>query len=133
MKDIFKAGDIKVHRFVVGDADLAAFGGELVHPVCSTFALAREIEQASRLFIIDSKEAHEEGIGTRLNIVHCSPALPGEELIIESQLEKIEGNELLCTVSVRAGDRVIARGTTGQKVLRRDKLEKIFNDLRKSC
>ncbi|WP_017732685.1 thioesterase family protein [Nafulsella turpanensis] len=130
MKNIFTAGDVKIHRFKVTDAEVAAFSGEEVHPVCSTFALAREMEWSSRLFVLEMKEEDEEGIGTRLTIEHKSPALLGEELLIEAQVERLVGHELICTIRVKAGERLIAEGTTGQKVLKKEKLEKIFSKIK---
>ena len=131
MKNIFTAGDVKIHRFSVTEADVAAFGGEEVHPVCSTFALAREMEWSSRLFVLQMKEEDEEGIGTSLNINHRSPALQGEELQIEAKVESLNGHELICSILVKMGDRVIAEGRTGQKVLKKEKLEKIFSKIKK--
>lgn len=131
MKNIFTAGDVRIHRFTVKEADVAAFGGEEVHPVCSTFALAREIEWSSRLFVLEMKEEDEEGIGTRLSIEHRSPALQGEELQISAKVESLTGNELICSVLVKAGERIIAEGRTGQKVLKKEKLEKIFSKIKK--
>ena len=77
MKDLFKVGDRKIYRTIVRENDQAIFHGELLHPVCSTFALARDMEWSSRLFFIDMKEADEEGVGTRLCIDHHSPAFVG--------------------------------------------------------
>ena len=131
MKNIFKPGDVKNHRFVVKEADVAAFGVELVHNVCSTFTLAREMEFTSRLFIQEVKEEDEEGIGSGITIEHQAPALPGEELVIESKLEEIRGNTLFCSVEVRVGNRLVASGTTEQKVLKKSKIIEIFENLRK--
>ena len=80
MKDIFKEGDQKVYTKTVTDSDQATFHGEVLHKVCSTFALARDFEWASRLFFLEMKEADEEGVGTFLSIDHKSPAFVGEEI-----------------------------------------------------
>ncbi len=132
MKNIFKPGDVKIHRVKVQKADVAAFDGEEVHPVCSTFALAREMEWSSRLFVLELKEEGEEGIGTQLSIEHRSPGLLGEELLIEARLDKLEGNEVACSISVYAGERLIATGTTGQKILKKEKLNRIFKNIKET-
>lgn len=132
MKNIFKPGDVKIHRVEVTKADVAAFGGEEVHPVCSTFALAREMEWSSRLFVLEMKEEEEEGIGTQLSIMHRSPALLGEELLVKASLDAVEGNSVSCTISVHVGDRLIAEGTTGQKIVNKDRLKQIFENLKKA-
>lgn len=131
MKTVFKAGDTKLHRVVVKESNVAAFGGEEVHPVCATFVLAREIEYASRLFVLEIKEVDEEGIGTLLEIEHISAAFPGEELLVEARVEQLLENKLLCSVRVQVGERLVARGKTGQKIMKKVKLDKIFENLRK--
>lgn len=130
VKNIFKPGDVKLHKVQVKAADVAAFGGEEVHPVCSTFALAREMEWSSRLFVLDMKEEGEEGIGTQLTVNHRSPALLGEELLVKAFFDKMEGNSLSCNIQVHVGERLIATGTTGQKIVLKDKLNRLFENLK---
>lgn len=126
MKQIFKPGDTKVFRRTVTEADQAAFHDEVLHPVCSTFALARDFEWSSRLFFIEMKEDHEEGVGTMLQIVHKTPAFVGEEVVFTATVDKIDGNEMICSIEARVKDRLVATGKTGQKMLTREKLTKIF-------
>ena len=126
MKEIFKAGAIKEHRAIVKREDVAAFQGVVVHEVCSTFALAREVEWATRLFVLDMKEDHEEGIGTFLEIRHEGPAFVGEEIIITGVYEAMKGIELTCTFEAWVGDRLIAYGKTRQKILTLEKIKSIF-------
>lgn len=126
MKNLFKPGDRKLFTRRVEPADLANFHGELLHPVYSTFSLARDFEWSSRLFFIDMKEEDEEGVGTHVAIDHKAPAFVGEEVIFTATVEKTEGNELFCWIEARVGDRLIATGRTGQKMLKKQKLKKIF-------
>jgi fluoroacetyl-CoA thioesterase len=126
MKIIFKPGDKKIYTKMVADTDVAAFHGEVLHEVCSTFSLARDFEWSSRLFFIDMKEEEEEGVGTFLSIDHKSPAFVGEEIIFTATVVKIVENELTCMIEARTGNRLIATGTTGQKMLKKEKLKKIF-------
>lgn len=126
MKIPFAIGDKKIYRKRVTEDDQATFHGHTLHAVCSTFALARDMEWSSRLFFIDMKEDDEEGVGTHLTVEHLAPAFVGDELVIEATIEKLERNELICTIVVSAGDRVIAKGKTGQKMLKKDKLKKTF-------
>lgn len=126
MKQIFKAGDVKQYRKVVGQDDLARFHGVVVHNVCSTFALARDIEWTTRQFVIDMTEGNEEGIGTFLEIRHKAPAFVGEEIIFTGYFEGIAGQELTCSFEARVGDRIIATGKTGQKILTQEKIRSIF-------
>jgi predicted thioesterase len=126
MKTIFKPGDQKSFSRVVLESDCAIFNGELLHRVCSTFSLARDFEWSSRLFFLELKDDDEEGVGTMLSIEHRSPAFVDEEVTFTATVETIIKNELICTVEAKVGDRVIAVGKTGQKMLKRTKLNELF-------
>ncbi|MCU0357546.1 MAG: hypothetical protein MUE95_08200 [Cyclobacteriaceae bacterium] len=114
-------------KYTVSPDDVAAFAGEVVHPVCATFTLAREIEWATRQYMLEWRDEDEEGIGTFLSIDHRSPAFVGEELLIESIVESVQRNELICSYIVRVNDRVVATGKTGQKVLKKDTINRILS------
>src|SRR6478735_3233809 len=114
MKNLFRSGDQKQYEKTVTEADFARFETGLVHPVCSTFSLAQAIEWSSRLFVLEMKDEDEEGIGTMLSINHCSPAFPGEEITIKATIKTLERNELICTYEAKVGDRLVAKGETGQ-------------------
>ncbi len=129
MKHIFKPGDVKYYRKVVTTADLATFAAGQVHPVCATFALAREMEWASRLFVLEMLDEDEEGIGTQLSIKHLSPALAGEELQLEARVQSLAGHEILCALEVKVGDRLIATGVTGQKILKKSKIAGLLRNI----
>jgi len=127
MKNLFRPGDKKVFEKTVTEEDFARFETGLVHPVCATFSLAQAVEWASRLFVLDMKDEDEEGIGTMLTINHCSPAFLHEKVRIEATVKTQERNELICTYEARGGDRLVAEGETGQKILKKEKLQKLFN------
>ncbi|MCU0418044.1 MAG: hypothetical protein MUC38_00170 [Cyclobacteriaceae bacterium] len=126
MKAIFKPGDKKSYSKTVEVADQAAFQGEVVHAVCSTFALARDFEWSSRLFFIDMKDEDEEGVGTFLTIEHKSPAFIGERIDFTATVVKLTGHELTCSIEARVGTRLVAQGATGQKMLKKEWLKKVF-------
>jgi predicted thioesterase len=127
--NIFKVGDKKKFTKVVEQNDTAAFNSSEVHPVYATFALGRDAEWACRLFVLEMKENDEEGIGTFLHIEHISPAVLGSTVIFESCLKRVEGNSVICSFEAKVGERLIAKGETGQKVLKKEKLENIFKNL----
>jgi len=129
MREVFKIGDKKNYNFRVKAQDVAHFDQQAVHDVCATFTLAREIEWASRLFVLEMLEEGEEGIGTHLNIKHLSPALLGEVVEIIAEYNGIEEREIICKYEAKVGDRLVAKGTTGQKILQKEKLAKIFDKL----
>ena len=126
MKNLPQIGESRVFRKTVTEADVAAFHGEVLHAVYSTFAMARDMEWSSRLFFVEMKEGDEEGVGTHLRIDHLGPAFVGDELEITAKVVRLNGNELICDIEVRAGDRLVATGKTGQRMLKREKLDSIF-------
>lgn len=129
MRKLFQEGDIKEYAHVVQEADLAAFSSGVVHPVYATFALGRDAEWCCRLFVLDMKDEGEEGIGTSLTIHHVSPALLGQEVCFEATLVSIIGNDIQCRYEARVGQRVVAYGTQGQKILSVNKLKHAFSNL----
>lgn len=133
MKDNFKPGDIKTFVQVVGKADTASFESGQVHAVYSTFALVREAEWSGRLFVLEMKEEEEEGIGTGITVKHLSPALVGEEVIFTAVLKEVNGNEIVTEYIARVGDRTIAEGAQWQKILKKEKLERIFAGIGKGA
>ena len=82
MKTPFKIGDTKTYSKVVGADETARFESGEVHPFYGTFALGRDVEWAGRLFVLEMKEEHEEGIGTFLYVDHHAPAFVGETVSI---------------------------------------------------
>jgi fluoroacetyl-CoA thioesterase len=126
MKNIFIIGDKKEYKHIVQHADVAAFGGEIVHEVYATFALARDAEWTTRQFVLDMRDEDEEGIGTFLSIEHKSPAFVGEEVNYSAQVHQINGHELICLYEAKVGARIIATGKTGQKILKKDKIKTLF-------
>lgn len=129
MKNIFKVGDTKIFVKVVEEQDTASFESGNVHPVYATFALGRDAEWACRLFVLDMKEEDEEGIGTSLTIEHQSPALLGSEVKFTAKVLKLDHNEIICSYEAKVQDRVVATGEQSQKILKKEKLDKLFKNL----
>lgn len=112
---------------VVAEADVAAFHGQVVHPVCSTFTIAREAEWTTRLFVLAMKEEDEEGVGTFITVNHKAPAFVGEEIKFAGRVESLIGHELICAFEAKVGDRLIAEGKTGQKIFKKETLAQRFD------
>jgi predicted thioesterase len=129
MKIVHAIGEVKSYTILVKQADIASFESGVVHPVYATFALGRDAEWACRLFVLEMKEMHEEGIGTYLNIKHQSPALVGQTVLFQATLESIEKNNIHCSFVAKVGTRIIATGTQGQKIVAKDKLSQLFESL----
>ena len=128
--DLFEIGSQKYFSKLVEKADCASFNDGLVHPVYATFALGRDAEWACRLFVLEMKEDQEEGIGTFLNISHKSPALLGSIVEFTATVKSIQKNEIICTFIAKVGDRIIAEGEQGQKIIEKQKLDKLFEGLK---
>ncbi len=126
----FNAGDQKKFERQVTKDDSAAFDSGTVHPVYATFALTRDAEWSGRLFVIEMKEDDEEGIGTFVEVKHLSPAFIGNVVEFTATIDELKGNEINCSFIARVGKRIIAEGRTGQKILKKDKIEKLFKELR---
>lgn len=127
MKSIFKPGDKIQFKKVVEPVDVASFHDMVVHPVYSTFALARDAEWTTRQLVLEMKDADEEGIGTFLTVEHKAPAFIGEEIVFTGIIDSMNEHELICHYEARVGERVIASGKTGQKILKKEKIEKLFS------
>ncbi len=126
MKDVLKIGDKQQYKRVVTQHDLASFLGETMHPVYATFALARDAEWTSRQFAVKTSDEDEEGIGTLLVINHLGPAFVSDEVVFTATVEKLERNEIICSYEAIVGNRLIATGKTGQKILKRDRIREMF-------
>jgi len=129
MVEAFKLGDTKQYSIKVKESDTASFESGQVHPVYATFALGRDAEWCCRLFVLEMKEEHEEGIGTSLSINHHSPALLHQEVLFTATVSKLEKNSIICTYEAHVGKRLIASGEQGQKIIAKSKLNHLFNTL----
>lgn len=123
-----------VFRVASGDvADFTAEGGSFVHAVCSTFRLTRAAEWAGRLFVLELKEAEEEGVGTFVHLDHLAPAFVGEEVMLDATLDEVTpSGGVTCSFAARVGERLVASGRTGQRILPAAKLTQLFAAVRSS-
>ena len=129
MKQIFSPGSKRTFTKMVRQEDIATFESGTVHEVYATFAIARDAEWAGRLFVLEMKDDDEEGIGTSVLVDHHAPALVGETVVFEAIIDEMYKNVVGCTFSAYVGHRLIASGRTGQKILKKDKLDQLFDSL----
>lgn len=125
----FNIGATKTFIHKVVDGDAARFESGEVHNVYSTFALSRDAEWSGRLFVLEMKEAGEEGIGTGITVTHHSPALMGQEVVFTATLAEVNKNEVVVDYTAHVGDRLIGSGKTWQKILKKEKLDRLFESL----
>lgn len=126
MQHSFQPGDQRHFTRVVREEDCAIFDSGMVHPVYATFALARDAEWSCRLFVLEMKEADEEGIGTLVSVQHLAPAKVGSSVDFTATITKLQGHEIICSFEARLGRQLIATGEAGQKILKKEKLERLF-------
>lgn len=130
MKNPFQPGDTQQFSRVVEARHFAGFDSGVVHPVYSTFDLVRDAEWACRQFVLQMREEDEEGIGAHVEVEHLSPALEGSEVKIIATLKKVEGNTIFCDFEAFVGERQVAKGAQTQKILKRSRIEKLFESVR---
>lgn len=126
MKLNLKIGDSITQTHRVTREDFAVLNGTLIHPVYSTYAAAREFEATTRFFAESCIDSDEEGIGTFVQVEHRAPAFEGEEINFKAYIAELNSNELICTVTAHVGSRLIAEGRTGQKILKKQKLNSLL-------
>ncbi|MEM0996592.1 MAG: thioesterase family protein [Bacteroidota bacterium] len=121
MKNSFSIGATQTYRTEVTQEKLARFDAGLVHPVYATFALGKDVEWACRLFVLDMKEAGEEGVGSYLSIQHLAPAPLGSQVEITATLEAVRGNRVTCSFIAIANGLRIAEGQQEQRIVNQKK------------
>lgn len=126
----FNIGATKTFIHKVVDGDAARFESGEVHNIYSTFALSRDAEWSGRLFVLEMKEPGEEGIGTGITVTHHAPALMGQEVVFTATLAAVNKNEVVVDYTAHVGDRLIGSGKTWQKILKKEKLDRLFESLK---
>jgi predicted thioesterase len=131
MQNQFQKGDIKTFTKIVLPTEIAQFESGTVHEVYSTFSIAKDAEWSGRLFVLEMKELDEEGIGTKISVEHKSPAFVGDEVNFVATFEEItERGEIITSFQAFCGDRLIAKGSQGQRILLKSMIEEKFKEYR---
>ena len=55
----------------------------------------------------------------------------GEKLIIEASIKSLDDHKIICNIDVSVGERKIATGLTGQKILKRAKIKDLITSIQK--
>lgn len=130
MKNPYPIGAVEVYHTTVTPDKLAQFDAGLVHPVYSTFALAKDAEWACRLFVLNMKEDGEEGIGSFVSVNHVAPAPLGSSVEIRATLQEVAGNKIVCTYQAFCGERLIAEGSQTQRIINKAKFDALIESLK---
>jgi fluoroacetyl-CoA thioesterase len=101
----------------------AQFGGQLVHPLYSTSALVHHMEWAARKTILPYLEAHEEGMGSHVEVSHLMLTPTGMNITIKATVSDIRDHRIECEVEAFNCRGKVARGTIVQTVVEKKWLE----------
>jgi len=117
-------------RLRVDEAMTATFFGSQVHPVLATFAIVEHAEYASRQAIMPFLDRDEDAVGVSVSIDHRSPATVGTIVEVEACVVSVVDASITCNFSVRSGDRLIATGTSVQRMVDRRRFRARIESLR---
>ncbi|MCY1701791.1 thioesterase family protein [Deinococcus sp. SL84] len=102
-----------------------------LHPVYSTYTLAKHFEEAGRKLLLPFLEPGEDSIGIQVETFHTGSALPGMEVTVTATLQEVSGRRIVCALRAVSslGDE-IGHGTASQLVLPEEKIRAGFEALR---
>jgi len=126
MKDSMRIGNVVTANFVVTESMQPRFGGQIVHPVCSTWDFAHQFEIAARKSLIPHLEENEEGIGSQLAIEHCAPAPLGSDIKITSTVTKVDKTTVVCTLEAKKSQTIVATAIQTQRVFPKKIVDQII-------
>ncbi len=112
----FAGGETAEMAFTVTAEMEAAFGGETVHRVLSTWALVHHLEWVSRQLLQPHLDAGEEGAGAGVNVRHLAPAAIGSQVQVRAVARPSRPGQLVTDVEATSAQRVVARGQVFQAI-----------------
>lgn len=107
-------GKKQVYQFQVTGQMYAVFGGELIHPVLSTFWLSYYFEWFSRKVIETHFSADQNACGSKLSVNHKSPAFLNDHVNVFVEVTSVDRQMIECSLTAKVGERIIADGKTVQ-------------------
>jgi fluoroacetyl-CoA thioesterase len=97
-------------RLVVAPSDTARAIGSGDVEVLATPRLVALFEQATIDALRGILDEHQTSVGMRVQIDHLQPTPVGAEVVVEAQLEKIEGRRMTFTVTAADSGGLVAAG-----------------------
>lgn len=110
-------GDSQVLEVTVNDDMTATVAGRVIHLIYGTGALVAHIEEVCRSLLEPHLEQGEEGIGYRIEAAHVAPAPVGTDLTVTATVADVGPRRVLCEVTVRDQQRLVANGSFEQRVV----------------
>jgi fluoroacetyl-CoA thioesterase len=97
-------------RLVVGEADTARSLGSGDVNVLGTPRLVALFEEATVDALRGMLEDGQSSVGMRVQIDHLQPTPIGAEVVVEAQLDKVEGRRITFTVTATDSGGLVAAG-----------------------
>jgi len=108
-------------RLVVTEADTAIAVGSGDVAVLGTPRLVALFEQATIDALRGTLDEPQTSVGMRVQVDHLQPTPVGAEIVVEAQLEKVEGRRMTFTVSASDHGGLVAAGKVTRVTVDRDR------------
>ena len=108
-------------RLVVGEADTARALGSGQVEVLGTPRLVALFEQATVDALRGVLDDDQSSVGMRVQIDHLQPTPVGAEIVVEANLDKIEGRRISFTVTASDSGGLVAAGKVTRVMVDLDK------------
>jgi predicted thioesterase len=100
-----------------------------IHPLYATFAIVEHFEYASRQAILRFVEPEEDALGSAVAVTHRSAVPVGAVVAITARVMEVDGSRIVCRVEAESDGRMVAEGTIEQRVVMREKLDRMIETL----
>ncbi|MFC5604217.1 thioesterase family protein [Sporosarcina koreensis] len=128
MKQGMEVGRTETIEIIVTEDMLAAFEGEVVHPVYSTVAMTYHMEWVSRKIILPFLETHEEGMGASVQLKHLAPSPLGSKVTLTAVLVEFQNNAVITEVTAHNHVGIIGQGIVKQIILPKETIAQKLRD-----
>ncbi|MEW9033370.1 MAG: thioesterase [Planifilum fimeticola] len=130
MKPGLRPGHRETMSITVTEDMIAAFGGEMVHPVLSTVTMVYYMEWVGRKVILPFLEEGEEGVGGSITVEHRSPAPIGKQVTFVAEATEVKPNKVVCRVVAEHDKAIVGEGTFTQVILPVEKIHRRIEQMK---
>jgi len=95
----------------------AAAVGNVGVEVVGTPFLVGYLEIAAHRAILPFCDEGEATVGTRIEVDHLAPGLPGRKTVAEAKVVEVDGRRVLFEVELRQGERLLMKGRHGRAIV----------------
>lgn len=112
-------------EFIVTPEMTAELDGKEIHPVYSTFWLAKHAETVARKAVEPFFEYGENAVGAELSVRHEAMTHVGAKVVMRAKVVKVETKKIVCEIEAFSGGKRIASGSQTQIVLPDAKIKEL--------